>query len=186
MIALRNYVIFGLLTWAAFSCISGEERKTMEKLPYYNLRGLLDLELAKLDGAGVEKVSQVNGEEKSVAKTFSLQDWKEEFEIFYTADINSPALASSYTTETAGEYLIHRLLPEAKGKVKEIKIRYVKEYPAAVTVRMAEKNLFFSSTTLAEFYMNQATEKIDHYAIETTQKVWFLQPTHIKITGVVK
>lgn len=186
MTTLRNYVIFGLLTWAAFSCISGEERKTLEKLPYYNLRGLLDLELAKLDGAGVEKVSQVNGEEKSVAKTFSLQDWKEEFEVFYSADINSPALASSYSTETVGEDLIHRLLPEAKGKVKEIRIRYDKEYPVSVTLRIAEKNLFFSSTTLGELYLNQATEKIDHYAIETTQKVWFLQPTHIKITGVVK
>lgn len=182
---LKTYLTFGLLIWAAFSCISQEEKK-LEKLPYFNLSGFVDLELAKLDGVTVSKISQINGEETAVEKTYSLQDWKEEFEAFYSADINSSALALSYSTETEGEYLIHRLLPEAKGKVKEIKIKYIKEYPVSVSIRTTEKNLFFSSSTIGEFYMNQATEKIDHYTIESTQKVWFLDPTHIKISGAIK
>ncbi|MBN7809716.1 hypothetical protein J0A68_02025 [Algoriphagus sp. H41] len=186
MMTLKNYLLFGLLIWAAFSCTSGQADKKMEKLPYFNLSGFLDLELAKLDGTKVTKISEVNGEESNSEKAYSLQEWKEEFEAFYSADINSPALAASYSTETEGEYLIHRLLPEAKGKVKEIKIKYLKEYPNSISVRMTEKNLFFSSSTLAEFYMNLATEKIDHYSIETSQKVWFLEPTHIKISGAVK
>ena len=183
---LKTYLIFGLLIWAAFSCISEEKEKALEKLPYFNLSGFVDLELAKLDGATVSKISQINGEETAVEKIYSLKDWKEEFEAFYTADINSPALVLSYSTETEGEYLIHRLLPEAKAKVKEIKIRYIKEYPISVSIRTTEKNLFFSSSTIGEFYLNQATEKIDHYTIESTQKVWFLDPTHIKISGAVK
>ncbi len=183
---LKNQLLFGLLIWAAFSCTSGQADKKMEKLPYFNLSGFVDLELSKLDGATVAKISEINGEETTVDKTFSLQDWKEEFEAFYSADINTPALALSYSTETEGEYLIHRLLPDSKGKVKEIKIRYIKEYPVAISIRTTEKNLFFSSTTVGELYMNQATEKIDHYAIETTQKVWFLDPTHIKISGAIR
>ena len=183
---LKNCLLLGLLVWAAFSCIPEEEKGKMEKLPYFNLSGFVDLELAKLDGATVTKVSQINGEENTVEKTFSLKDWKEEFEAFYSADINTPALALSYSTETEGEYLIHRLLPDSKGKVKEIKIKYIKEYPVAISIHSTEKNLFFSSSTVGEFYMNQATEKIDHYSIETTQKVWFLDPTHIKILGAVK
>lgn len=183
---LKNYVIFGLLIWAAFSCISHGERKKLDKLPYFNLKGFVDLELAKLDGVEVTKVSEINGEETMVDKRFSLTEWKEEFDVFYGADINTPALALSYSTETEGEYLIHRLLPESKGKVKEIKIKYIKEYPVSVTVRTVEKNLFFSATTVGEFYISQASEKLDHYSIESTQKVWFLDPTHIKISGVVK
>lgn len=183
---LKSYLVFGLLLWAAFSCISGEKGKKMEELPYFNLKGFLDLELAKLDGAEVTKISEINGEEVLVDKTYSLKDWKEEFEAFYSADINSPSLALSYSTETQSDYLIHKLLPEAKGKVKEIKIKYFKQYPISISIRISDKNLFFSTSTIGEFYMNQATNKIDHYSIESTQKVWFLKPTNIKISGVVK
>ena len=183
---LKIHLTFGLLIWAAFSCVSHEEGKKLEELPYFNLRGFMDLELAKLDGAEVTKLSEIDGEETTVEKTYSLKEWKEEFEAFYSADINTPAMALSYSTETEGEYLIHRLLPDTKGKVKEIKIKYIKEYPTSVSIKTADKNLFFSTTTIADFYMNLATEKVDHYTIETTQKVWFLDPTHIKISGVVK
>ncbi len=186
MMKPKTCLIFGLLLWAAFSCISPDEGNKPEKLPYFDLSGFVDLELAKLDGAQVAKISQINGEEATVEKSYSLKDWKEEFGAFYSADINSPALAQSYSTETQGEYLIHRLLPEAKGKVKEIKIKYIKDYPASVSIRTAEKNLFFSSATTGEFHMNLATEKLDHYTVETTQKVWFLDPTHIKIAGAVR
>lgn len=182
----KNYLLFGLLIWAAFSCISGEEGKKMEKLPYFSLKGFLDLELAKLDGAEVAKISQINGEEILVEKKYSLTEWKEEFEAFYNADINSPSLALSYSTETETDYLIHRLLPEAKGKVKEIRIKYIKEYPFSISFKMSDENLFFTTSTVGEFYMNQATNQIDHYSIESTQKVWFLEPTNIKISGVVK
>lgn len=182
----KTNLILGLLLWAAFSCIAREGGKKMEELPYFNLSGFLDLELAKLDGAEVAKISRINGEENLVEKKYSLKEWKEEFQAFYSAEINSSALALSYSTETEGEFLIHRLLPEAKGKVKEIKIKYIKEYPVSVSIRTTEKNLFFSSSTIGEFYMNQATEKIDHYTIESTQKVWFLDPTHIKISGAIK
>lgn len=181
----KNYLIFGLLIWAAFSCVSGEEGKKMEKLPYFNLKGFLDLELAKLDGAEVAKISQINGVEILVEKKYSLKDWKEEFDAFYSADINSPSLAFSYSTETETEYLIHRLLPEEKGKVKEIKIKYLKEYPSSISFKMSDENLFFSSSTSGEFHMNLATNKLDQYSVETTQKVWFLKPTTIKISGAV-
>lgn len=181
----KTNLILGLLLWAAFSCISGEGGKKMEELPYFNLSGFLDLELAKLDGAEVAKISQINGEENLVEKKYSLKEWKEEFQAFYSAEINSSALALSYSTETEGEFLIHRLLPEAKGKVKEIKIKYIKEYPSTISFKMEEENLFFATSTAGEFHMNQATNKLDNYTIQTTQKVWFLKPTNIKISGVV-
>jgi hypothetical protein len=175
-----------LLIWIASSCVSGEEGRKMEKLPYFNLSGFLDVELAKLDGDQVIKTSRVNGKEITVDTTYTLAQWKAEFAAFYLADINSPSLALAYSTDTNFDYLTHKLLPEAKGKVKEIKIKYVNNYPSTITFRMADNNLFFSSATHGEFHMNLATNKLDHYSIETTQKVWFLKPTNIKVAGIVK
>jgi predicted RNA-binding protein with EMAP domain len=183
---LKKYFTLSLIILAAFSCVTGEKGKKMEVLPYFNLSGFIDVEIAKIDGLTVTKVSRINGEEKIVDVVYSAEDWKEEFLAFYRADINTPSLSQAYSTVTRFEYLIHELLPEAKGKVKEIKIRYVGDYPSSITFRTTEENLFFSTSTIGEFHMNLATNKLDHYSIETTQKVWFLKPTNIKVSGIIK
>ncbi|MCU0401050.1 MAG: hypothetical protein MUE75_08595 [Algoriphagus sp.] len=183
---ILKFSFLGLFIWTAFSCTSSNEESKLEKLPYFDIKSFLNLEVSKLDSMTVIKTSMINGEERTEEVVYSIQDWKEEFDYFYQADINIPSLASSYSTETISDYLLHRLLPDSKGKVKEIKIRYFQNYPASISFKMKEENLFFFSSTIGELYLNQSTEKVDHYLIETTQKVMFLKPTHIKISGLLK
>lgn len=179
-------LLIGLLVSATMGCASSVEDKKLDKLPYFDLSGFIDLEISKLEGAEVLKSSRINGEEKMLDTVYSIADWREEFEAFYQADINTAALALSYTTDTKFEYLIHKLLPGEKGKVKEIKISYFKNYPASISFSMSDENMFFSTSTYGEMFLNQTTSKLDHYSIETTQKVWFLKPTNVKISGVVR
>jgi hypothetical protein len=181
---LKNYfavLLFGM----AIGCSPKTEGPAMDKLPYFDLKSFINLELSKIAGDSVLKTSVMNGEEKVADLVYTPEDWKEEFAAFYEADINVPSLASAYSTRTTPDQLIHELLPEAKGKVKEISIRYVQNYPAWVTFKIKDENLFYSTTTLGELFMNQATGKIDQYKLETTQKVLFLAPNHIKISGFI-
>jgi hypothetical protein len=178
--------LLALFLGLSVSCSSVEEKVQLEKLPYFDLKSFLDLELSKLDSVTVSKVSRINGKEKLSENTYSLQDWKDEFEVFYKADINLPSLALSYSTDAKFDYLVHKLMPEEKGKVKEIVVRYHKNYPSSITFKMRDENLFFNTTTIGEMYLNQLTGKLDHYTIETTQKVVFMGPTNIKIQGIVK
>lgn len=178
--------VLSFLVLSAFSCATGEEGKKMEKLPYFNLSGFFDVEIAKIDSVTVIKTSRVNGQEKTVELVYSAEDWKEEFLAFYRADINSPSLARAYSTDTKYEYLIHELLPGEKGKVKDLKIKYARDYPSSITFHSQEENLFYSTSTIGEFHLNLATNKLDHYSIETTQKVWFLDPTNLKVSGIVR
>lgn len=181
---LKNYfavLLFGL----AIGCFPNTEEPAMDKLPYFDLKSFVNLELSEIEGDSVLKISEVNGEEQVVDLVYSAEDWKEELAAFYEADINVPSLATAYSTRTTPDQLIHELLPEAKGKVKELSIRYVQNYPSWVTFKIKDENLFYSTTTLGELYMNQATGKIDYYKLETTQKVLFLSPTHIKILGTI-
>jgi hypothetical protein len=173
------------LLGAVLSCSPTKEEPALEKLPYFDLKSFINLELSKIEGDSVLKTSEINGEEQLVDLQYDSAQWKEEFAAFYEADINVPSLASSYSTRTTPDQLIHELLPEAKGKVKDLTIRYVQNYPAWVTFKIKDENLFYSSTTLGELFMNQATGKIDQYKLETTQKVMFLSPTHIKISGLI-
>ena len=181
---IKLYISF-LLLGAVLACAPTKEELALEKLPYFDLKGFLDLEISKLAGDSVLKTSEINGEEQIVDLKYASAQWKEEFAAFYEADINVPSLATAYGTRTTPDQLIHELLPEAEGKVKEISIRYVQNYPAWVIFRLKDENMFYQSTTLGEIFMNQATGKIDHYEIETTQKVLFLSPTHIKIAGII-
>jgi hypothetical protein len=181
---IKLYFSF-ILLGAVLSCSPTKEEPALEKLPYFDLKSFINLELSKIEGDSVLKTSEINGEEQLVDLQYDSAQWKEEFAAFYEADINVPSLASSYSTRTTPDQLIHELLPEAKGKVKELTIRYVQNYPAWVTFKIKDENLFYSSTTLGELFMNQATGKIDQYKLETTQKVMFLSPTHIKISGLI-
>ena len=181
---IKLYISF-LLLGAVLACAPTKEELALEKLPYFDLKEFINLEISKLEGDSVLKTSEINGEEQIVDLKYASAQWKEEFAAFYEADINVPSLAIAYGTRTTPDQLIHELLPEAKGKVKEISIRYVQNYPAWVTFRLKDENMFYQSTTLGEIFMNQATGKIDHYEIETTQKVMFLSPTHIKIAGII-
>jgi hypothetical protein len=183
---MKIKLYFGvLLLGAILSCAPTKEEPALEKLPYFDLKSFINLELSKIEGDSVLKTSEINGEEQLVDLQYDSAQWKEEFAAFYEADINVPSLASSYSTRTTPDQLIHELLPEAKGTVKELTIRYVQNYPAWVTFKIKDENLFYSSTTLGELFMNQATGKIDQYKLETTQKVMFLSPTHIKISGFI-
>uniref|UniRef100_UPI0040470BFF hypothetical protein n=1 Tax=Algoriphagus sp. TaxID=1872435 RepID=UPI0040470BFF len=175
------FLIGGLL----FACAPNQEMQKLEKLPYFDLKGFMDLELGKLDGDSVLKTTEINREQQIADLPYTSKDWKEEFAFFYEADINVASLATAYSTRTTPDQLIHELLPDAKGKVKEISIRYVQNYPSWITFKIKDENLFYSSTTLGELYMNQATGKIDQYKIETTQKVLFLSPNHLKISGII-
>jgi hypothetical protein len=181
---IKLYFNFLLLV-AVLSCAPTKEEPELEKLPYFDLKSFINLELSKIEGDSVLKTSEINGEAQVVDLKYTSKEWKEEFAAFYEADINVPSLLSSYSTRTTPDQLIHELLPEAKGKVKDLTIRYVQNYPAWVTFKIKDENLFYSSTTLGELFMNQATGKIDQYKLETTQKVMFLSPTHIKISGLI-
>jgi len=181
---IKQYFSF-LLLGAVLACAPTKEEPALEKLPYFNLKGFINLEISKIEGDSVLKTSEINGEEQLVDLQYDSAKWKEEFAAFYEADINVPSLAVSYATRTTPDQLIHELLPEAKGKVKDITIRYVQNYPVWVTFRLKDENMFYQSTTLGEIFLNQSTRQIDHYKIETTQKVLFLSPTHIKIAGIV-
>lgn len=174
-----------LLLGITLACSPNQQEPALEKLPYFDLKSFINLELSKIEGDSVLKTSVINGEEQVADLVYTSEDWKEELAAFYEADINVPALATAYSTRTTPDQLIHELLPESKGKVKELSIRYVQNYPSWVTFKIKDENLFYSTTTLGELFMNQATGKIDQYKLETTQKVLFLSPTHIKISGFI-
>ncbi|PZX59930.1 hypothetical protein LV84_01140 [Algoriphagus ratkowskyi] len=184
---MRHFKPFGILflvVLGLFSCAQ-ESSNSLETSPYFDLKGFINEKIQEVDGMQVRKISRIQGEEQKVELAYSILDWKQEFSTFAEADINNPSSIQSYETITSKDRLTHELLPDTKGKVKYIKVSYTGDQVSRVSIKIADDNLFYSTTTLAEIYMNNATHLIDHYSIETTQKIWFLDPNNMKIQGAI-
>lgn len=172
-------VLFGLS-----SCVD-EISNTVETEPYFDLKGFIDENIQKVDKVEVNKTSQIQGEEKEVKVVYSIKEWEEEFSIFKEADINKASMLQSYKTSTTDDLLIHELKPKSKEKVKYIKVTYDNGVVSSVSIKIADDNLFYASTTLAEIYIDSSTKLMDHYSIETSQKIWFLDENNMKIQGTI-
>lgn len=178
---------FGILflgSLGLFSCVN-ESANALEKQPYFDLEGFIEEKIQVIDSVEVAKTSQIQGDEKQVVVVYSIKDWEEEFGIFKESDINKTSLSQSYETTTSDDMLTHELFPKTKGKVKYIKVTYFEDEVNSVSIKIAEDNLFYSSTTLADIHMSKATKLIDHYSIETTQKIWFMDANDMKIQGTI-
>jgi|GEM_PF-273865 len=178
---------FGILflgSLGLFSCVN-ESTNALEKQPYFDLEGFIEEKIQEIDNVEVAKTSQIQGDEKQATVVYSIKNWEEEFGIFKEADINKTSLLQSYETKSSNDSLTHELFPKTKGKVKYIKVTYFEDEVSSVAIKIADDNLFYSSTTLADIYMNNATKLIDHYSIETTQKIWFMDANNMKIQGKI-
>ena len=171
--------IFGL-----FSCV-GEISNAIEKDPYFDLKGFVEENIQKVDSVEVAKISQIQEEEKEVNVVYSIKDWEEEFSIFKEADINKASMLQSYKTTTSDNLFTHEAPPNSKEKVKFVKVTYEEGAVSSVSIKIEDDNLFYSTTTLAAIYIDKDTKLIDHYSIETTQKIWFLDKNDMKIEGAI-
>jgi hypothetical protein len=168
-------------------CSCGELTKTeQEKMPYFDLKGFVIMEAEKLEGSEVILISRVQGAENREDKILTQSQWLEQFDTFIQSDINKPSYYLSYDTKVKNNVLTHSLFEDENEKVKEIKITYIDDKVVSATLKSSEENLFYSTTTFAELYMNNLTQKVDHYSIETTQKIWFLKASNLKIMGAIK
>ena len=58
---INRYFSF-LLLGAILSCAPAKEEPALEKLPYFDLKGFINLEISKLEGDSVLKTSEINAE----------------------------------------------------------------------------------------------------------------------------
>ncbi|WBL42815.1 hypothetical protein PBT90_19000 [Algoriphagus halophytocola] len=178
------WVIWGFAL--GLSSCAEPPKTTLEEKPYFDLKGFLEIQIDALDGTEVRKLSKIQDQEETVNVSYDREDWEEEFEVFTQADINNPSSVDSYQTSESASSLSHELKPKAKSKVKYIKVYFAGDKVERIELRIAEDNLFYASETLGELVMNTSTNLIDHYSIETTQKIWFLDPNNMSIKGDIE
>jgi hypothetical protein len=180
--------LFAVLILAVAIGCSGENKSEGGAKPetvYFPMQEYVEVTSMGLDGKGIVKELNVNGEKETVRDTLSADEWLKELDFFLKADISRPSLAGSYDTQRSKDYLIHTLKEGEKGEVQKIVVKYDGEIIREVSFTIKNSNPFYESQTRGALFNQSLTGRLDHYAVETVQKVIFLKPNKMIVNASI-
>ncbi|WP_225444233.1 hypothetical protein [Echinicola arenosa] len=183
-----SLLMLGLL----FSCNQGEEQPLANPTQinqYFPLKDFVSDQIGRVSDMSVEKLTDINGEEESFEVKLDAEGWRKELDIFIQSDINKAANASAYHTEEKGLVLRHELKQGLKGEVKHIQVEYAsreKEEVQKIEFKSEKDNFFYHSLSEGVLEVDAETGLLKSYHVKGYQKVWFLDPNQIEISGKLK
>jgi len=176
-----------ILSGVFFSCEQEEEellKNPVQIDTYFPLSQFINEQIQKLDGRSVSKELLINGERHQVEQVLNQRDWREEFDWFIQSDINKSSLAQSYHTEESGNTIRHTLKPGEKGTLQEMVVIYDGEQVKEIRIVSSRDNTFYSSIATSRLTTGN-DGIINSYRMESTQKVWFLNPNNLLVSSEV-
>lgn len=182
---MKQSFIAVLISLTLAGCVVDIKSDGQPETVYFPMKDYIEVTALGLDGIGIIKELNVNGEKEIVKDTLSEEAWLKELDFFVKSDISRPSLAGSYETQRSSEFLIHTLKEGEKGEVQKIVVRYEGEIIKEVTFHIKNSNLFYNSETRGVIFNKSQTGRLDHYVVETVQKVIFLKPNKMIVKASV-
>lgn len=184
-LSMKQRFIAVLILVIIIGCSSENKSGNQAETVYFPIKEYTEVTALKLDGRGIYKELNVNGEKETIQDTLTTEDWLKELDFFIKADISRPSLAGSYETQRSAEYLIHTLKEGEKGEIQKIVVKFEEKIIKEVSFVIKNSNMFYNSETRGAIFNQSLTGKLDHYAIQTIQKVIFLKPNKMVVNASV-
>jgi len=184
---LRLFV-FIIMAGVLFSCESEEEellKNPVQIDEYFPLSQFIDEQIQQLDGRSVKKELLINGESHDVVQVLDERDWREEFDWFIQSDINKASLAQSYHTEEIDNMVRHTLKSGEKGTLQVMEVLYDGKQVREINIISTRENTFYRSNASSRLTTGD-DGIINTYRMESTQKVWFLNPNNLLVVSEVQ
>jgi predicted DNA-binding antitoxin AbrB/MazE fold protein len=173
---------------ALFSCKSREEEPLANPIQiraYFPISEFVVEQIQLLEGSKIEKELIVNEDLEQTTQRLDSASWRKELDWFIQMDINKASLATAYEVTEENGKTIHRLKEGEKASLKEMVVFREGQAVKEITLIAEESNTFYGSQTNARLTTDPATGVIDHYELESSQKVWFLDPNTLKVKSRV-
>jgi hypothetical protein len=177
-------ILLAVAPLVIWSC-NGNESETAAEAIYFPLKDYIEVKSQDLDSTFVVKEITINGEKERMEQVMGTEDWIKELELFTQADLNRPSLAKSYETKRSEEYLIHELKPGEKAKIQKVVVRYEGEIIKELSFHSKSENPFYKSETRGAIFNRSNTGALDHYVLDSYQKVVFMKPNRMVIRASI-
>jgi hypothetical protein len=174
---MKNIFYFCLLT-LFFSCSLKEEKKATDKL-YFDLEGYFIEEATRLakENPTITKTVMVN--DKVEKKQVKLDNWKQEFGSFISADINKASWKGSFRISKAGNLVVFSSENE-KIPVKKVEITYQHKTIQSIKILIVNTNILYTSGDILTYYPDSL------YEIKKTQQIKLMKEKRYQVTGKFK
>lgn len=181
----RFRILVSIVSAILWSC-GGTGGELSSEVIYFPMKDYIEVKAKELDGSLVVKEITINGEKENLEKEMGTEDWLKELELFRQADINKPSLSTSYETKRSKEYLIHELKPGEKAKIQKVVIKYEDTIIKELSFHAKSENPFYTSETRGVIFNQSLSGKIDHYVLDSYQKVVLMKPNRMVIKAVIR
>ncbi len=191
---MKLKAFLGLALLVLLSACDARQTQAVKIDKYFDLVALLDqqAELLYSQGARVEKVLLANGEEeKMLIRPDSEGDLKNEWQLFYEADINKLGLDDAYEVEELpGINGSRKVITTAKKKaanVRLIQFDYDQDRLSQIRILIQEKNDIynFEKEMLLNFEWVDGQERLKYYSINGKQDMVMKSELAFALSGKV-
>lgn len=163
------------------SCTSQPENKLrLGEKPYFDIAEYFSKEAERLQIKKTLIKKMVSKNSESEEKKIRIENWKSEFELFISSDINKPDWLASYTIDSSAQKISY-LTKEPKLRTKGIQV-YKNEngHIEKISIENSDKNWLYSSTEKLVYYTDSL------YEIEKTQSIRLIGINKYTVKGLIE
>lgn len=160
MTKLQKFLFF-LLIATIVSCSSEREEAEALSTTYFDLKSLLDSELAQLteQGASLEKLLNAGGQEERLTISPDSAGWHEQLKLFYEANINKPGFIGEYFEEELPAINeVSKVIYTSKSQKHPVQVMecfYENQVLTKIRLLVSEVNAIYSVTKEMSLYFDE-------------------------------
>ncbi len=144
-----------------FVSCNSDPAGTYSLKPFFSLKNYFESEVKKLEKERLELTKTVTNEQLSETVTIDKINWHDELHSFMEADINKPALYSSYVTDSmvnGNKSVIHYSAKDASPAIKDIIIKLQNSVPDTIIITRVMSNSYVESIETIHYFGNGCFE----------------------------
>lgn len=163
------------------SCTPHAENKLRShEKPYFDIAGYFSKEAKRLQIKKPLIKKMVSKNRESEEKKTRIENWKSEFELFISSDINKPDWLASYTIDSSAQKISY-LAKEPKLRTKGIQVYKNKNgHIEKISIENSDKNWLYSSSEKLVYYTDSL------YKIEKTQSIRLIGINKYTVEGFME
>lgn len=169
------------LFWCFSSCSQKpEHQRQLNQKPYFDIIGYFSKEADKLQSQNFPIKKAVSKNNEAEEKMTRLDNWKNEFELFMSSDINKPDWLGSYTIDSSAKKSSY-IARSPKLRTKSIEIYKTKNGNVKlIAIRNADSNWLYQSSEKLMYYPDSL------YRIEKVQWIRLLGTNTYAVQGIIE